>query len=219
MANNEIKLYYFNARGKGEVIRWMLKLGDIPFEDIRMTKEEWGKMKSEVPTHLVPMLQYKDKDGKTVRICESWTIIRSIGRWKGWGGDTVEEQNQVDEVCEVFRDLWDSALKCRHESDPTRKAELQKRVKEEVAPRVKGYLEAKLAANGGHHFIGKKSLANVVVACCMDNLMLGKPLGELADAEVEANKAKYPLLVALHKHITELPPIAEWRAKRPNTAM
>lgn len=40
-----IKLTYFNLRGGGEVIRYLLMYGGIDFEDIRVTSEDWPKIK------------------------------------------------------------------------------------------------------------------------------------------------------------------------------
>ena len=37
----EYKLYYFNARGRAELCRLILKYADVPFEDVRMEREEW----------------------------------------------------------------------------------------------------------------------------------------------------------------------------------
>lgn len=39
------KLYYFNIRGLGEPIRYLLKYGKVDFEDIRFEREDWPKHK------------------------------------------------------------------------------------------------------------------------------------------------------------------------------
>ena len=36
------KLYYFDARGRGEVIRIMLAQAGVKYEDIRYGKEDWA---------------------------------------------------------------------------------------------------------------------------------------------------------------------------------
>ena len=35
------KLYYFDARGRGESIRIILAQAGVKFEDVRFSKEEW----------------------------------------------------------------------------------------------------------------------------------------------------------------------------------
>jgi glutathione S-transferase len=39
------KLYYFNARGVAEPIRYLLKYGNIDFEDTRIERSEWPELK------------------------------------------------------------------------------------------------------------------------------------------------------------------------------
>ena len=39
------KLYYFNFRGRAEVIRLVFAAAGQPYEDVRLTKEEWQKEK------------------------------------------------------------------------------------------------------------------------------------------------------------------------------
>jgi hypothetical protein len=39
------KLTYFNLKALGEPIRFLLSYGNIPFEDKRIEKEDWPKVK------------------------------------------------------------------------------------------------------------------------------------------------------------------------------
>ena len=42
----QYKLYYFDVRGGGEAIRMLLKYAKKPFEDVRVSMEQWQTMKS-----------------------------------------------------------------------------------------------------------------------------------------------------------------------------
>ena len=44
-ATPEVKLVYFDLQGRGELIRILLKCGDIQFEDFRFGFEDWPKHK------------------------------------------------------------------------------------------------------------------------------------------------------------------------------
>lgn len=40
-----LKLYYFDASGRAEPIRMIFLCGQIPYEDFRFPKDEWGTLK------------------------------------------------------------------------------------------------------------------------------------------------------------------------------
>ena len=44
-ATPKVKLVYFDLQGRGELIRILLKVGDIQFEDFRFGFEDWPKHK------------------------------------------------------------------------------------------------------------------------------------------------------------------------------
>lgn len=41
----KIKLYYFDMRGRAEVLRLIMAQAQIKYEDIRFTREDWPKYK------------------------------------------------------------------------------------------------------------------------------------------------------------------------------
>ena len=42
-----IKLFYFDSEGRAEHIRLAFLLGDVPYEDVRLSGPEFGKLKQE----------------------------------------------------------------------------------------------------------------------------------------------------------------------------
>jgi hypothetical protein len=42
---SKYKLSYFNIRGRGEVVRWLLELSGVPYEDVRIEMQDWPKLK------------------------------------------------------------------------------------------------------------------------------------------------------------------------------
>lgn len=50
-----IKLHYFNITGLGEPIRWILKYGNVEFEDIRYEFAEWPEVKKSKRKNLVKL--------------------------------------------------------------------------------------------------------------------------------------------------------------------
>ena len=41
----EIKLRYFNARGRAECIRWIMEFAGAKYQDIRFERESWPQLK------------------------------------------------------------------------------------------------------------------------------------------------------------------------------
>lgn len=52
------KLIYFNIRGRAETIRYILALGEAPYEDFRVQNEEWPKLKPSKELINIHNLQY-----------------------------------------------------------------------------------------------------------------------------------------------------------------
>lgn len=72
-----ISPYYldFAVRGLGEVSRMILHYAKVPFDDVRVQKEEWEKIK---PTTKFGQLPVLEVDG--VQIAQSYAIARYLAR-------------------------------------------------------------------------------------------------------------------------------------------
>ncbi len=60
------KLYYFDGYGRAEFIRMALWAGKVPYEDVRLSPEQFGKLKGEgfFPTGSIPI--WVSEDGETL---------------------------------------------------------------------------------------------------------------------------------------------------------
>ena len=73
---------YFNIEGPAEKSRLALRLGKIPFEDARVSLDDWrnGDVKATTPYGQLPVLEITD-DGTTTRtMAQSDAILRYCGR-------------------------------------------------------------------------------------------------------------------------------------------
>jgi glutathione S-transferase len=72
------KLYYFDIRNLGEMIRMILEYAQVPYEDIRIAQEDWPEFKERMGFKHLPVLE---EDGKY--LTESTAIARYLGRKYG----------------------------------------------------------------------------------------------------------------------------------------
>jgi glutathione S-transferase len=55
-ASTIYSLHYFDGRGRAEAIRLIFVQADQKFEDLRHTRDEWAKLKSQMPLGQIPVL-------------------------------------------------------------------------------------------------------------------------------------------------------------------
>lgn len=60
------KLYYFNLRGRGEIIRFVFAGAGQEYEDFRFEREDWSNYKSLSPSGQCPFLEVTDGDDKVL---------------------------------------------------------------------------------------------------------------------------------------------------------
>ncbi|CAP23107.1 Protein CBR-GST-36 [Caenorhabditis briggsae] len=94
------KLYYFDVRSRGEVIRLLFHLADEKFEDQRIQMEEWGVLKAEMPLGQVPVLEV---DG--VKIAQTTAILRYLGHQFHRAGTNAVDCARLDMMAEVIQEF------------------------------------------------------------------------------------------------------------------
>jgi hypothetical protein len=72
------KLTYFDIRGRGEFIRWILAVASQPYTDNRINMNDWQALKPKTPFGQLPVLEFLDKDGNFVELAQSLAIGKQI---------------------------------------------------------------------------------------------------------------------------------------------
>lgn len=93
------KLTYFDIRGRAEPIRQIFAVAEVPFDDVRIAREEWPALKAKTIFGQIPMLEV---DGK--QLAQSTTIMRFLARTFGLAGKTPLEEAQVDMIADQVTD-------------------------------------------------------------------------------------------------------------------
>ncbi|GFH29640.1 uncharacterized protein HaLaN_28333, partial [Haematococcus lacustris] len=73
-----IRLIYFDIPGKAELTRVLLNVGNVPFEDYTISREQWAELKPTMPYGQIPVLEV---DGK--QLAQSSAIERYAARLAG----------------------------------------------------------------------------------------------------------------------------------------
>ncbi|XP_005104780.1 probable glutathione S-transferase 7 [Aplysia californica] len=199
----QTKLYFFDARARGEISRLVLAAGGKPWEDVRVAGgEEWQKKtKPTTPFGTVPVL---DIGGK--QYGQSLAIASYLAKQYGLYGSSPLEELVIDEVQQLREDLFRNEAAHFNEKDEKVKAEKAKVLKEETYPRYLGYFTKILKDNGNVFVVGKKvSLADLVILESTTTLIQNVP--GLLD--------KYPELKAHRERTSQVPGVKEYLAKRP----
>ncbi|KHN81969.1 Glutathione S-transferase 1 [Toxocara canis] len=96
------KLLYFNARWRGEGARLIFAYAGVPYEDVRVTKEEWPKLKPTTPFGHLPVLKFGGHE-----LGESFAINRYLARQFGLAGNGSLEEAYVDSIADFFKDFFE----------------------------------------------------------------------------------------------------------------
>jgi len=200
------KLYYFDARGRGEISRLILTAAGQKFEDVRYQEKEWPLHKSEMPLGQIPVLEI---DG--FKLPQSMAIARFLARQFHLAGKDNLEQAKVEAVADTATDLLNKfGPIIWYEEESQKKASIEKFLANELPKHLRN-LEtlAKAYSDGGSFFIGNHlSFADLYVYDVLENIL-----------EVDANiLEQYPWLKTNRQEVAKHPKIDAYLKSRPRTA-
>ncbi|KAK9693575.1 Glutathione S-transferase, C-terminal domain [Popillia japonica] len=201
---SDVKVTYFNGRGLGEVIRYLLKYGNIGFEDIRIDQDDWPTLKESTPFGQLPLYE---ENGKVT--AQSVAIARYIAKKVNLAGDDEWQNLEIDTIVDTITDVRLKLYPLYYESDTEKKESLKQTLLAETVPYYFERFEKYITKNNGYLVANKLTWADVYLAVSLDLffVFLGENVLE-----------KYETLSSLKKKVEELPGIQEWIASRPETS-
>jgi len=198
------KLYYFPVRARAEAIRLILHYKQIPFEDIRVTKEEWPAKKSTFAFGQMPVLEV---DGR--QIAHSWSILRYLANKYGLAGQSESETVTLDQTLELWRDYVDSSSPYVAIRAGFVEGDKEKIRKEKLLPALEKFgphLE-RILKESGSGFFGKSGVSYV-------DFYIAEAVFSLYGFEKELLESKYPFLVEHLKRVHALPELQNYLSTR-----
>ena len=164
----DLKIIYFNFPfWRAEVSRISLFIGNIPFEDRRLTNEDFsyvkehGNMKdgTKIPFSQFPVLVI---NGEV--IAQTGAIARICGKLSGLYPEDIVEAGKVDQVIDAATDINMLIRPSMRENDPIKKKEMREDLSKNDLPRYFSYLEDLLSNNKSQWFVGNKmSIADIAI--------------------------------------------------------
>ena len=145
----QIKLNYFNLRGRGEIVRFILHAAGQDFVDNRVEFADWPALKPEAPLGQLPFVEITE-NGNTLKIGQSMAISRHLARRFGLAGANEVEQTVADMYAEQVLDLLNEFIKVHFEKDEARKKELVEKLHSETLGNILGKLDAQIGKNNGY---------------------------------------------------------------------
>ena len=199
------KLIYFNARGRGELIRYVFAQAGVQYEDFRVSKEKWAEIKPTTPYGMLPVLE---EDGK--QVAGGVVAARYLAEKPEFGlaGSNAFENAQIASIVDVMEDFVKEVFKVHFEKDEARKAELMKAFLGNAIPKYLGILNTLLVNNSGYLWGGKLTWADLYLANVVDFLYRDP----IKDAF-----SPYPEITKLRDRVDSQPNMAKWLKERPVT--
>lgn len=199
------KLYYFNIKGRAELIRWIFAQAGVEYEDIRLTKEQWAEMKPNTPNGCLPVL---DVDGKM--LTGSGPISRFVAEQHGLAGENDLENAQIAGIDDLLADTTNRFAHFWFEQDEATKAELKKELVEKHVPFYFSFLEKCIATNAapeGWLFGERVTYVDLRLAFSTEFMQM----------IIENVLEPYPGIARLKESVLALPNVAKWIKERPQT--
>lgn len=199
----DYKVYYFNVKALGEPLRFLLSYGNLPFDDIRITREEWPALKPTMPMGQMPVLEV---DGK--RVHQSLAMCRYVAKQVGLAGANPLEELQIDAIVDTINDFRLKIAIVAYEPDDIVKEKKMITLNNEVIPFYLTKLNVIAKENNGHLVLGKTTWADVYFAGILDYLNYLTKINLLEN---------FPNLQECVNNVLENENIKAYIAKRPIT--
>ena len=200
------KLYYFNRKERAEMARFIFALADVPYEDIRLSREEFANLDKQglFPYKQVPTLFVND-----VAIGQSSAINRFLARKLGLYGVDDVEGALIEGFHELGRDVRASYLIAKRKRSQDQGAAIKVWFAESLPKYFRKY-EGLISKNEAGWCVGK-TLSFADLECY-------ELINWFDDVE-SVNKAMKvaPSFRAIVERVPQNPRLAKWIKERPVT--
>ena len=207
-----IKIYYSHTPfWRAEVLRVSLFIKDIPFEDIRVSREEFVHLiktgflpnGKKAPFHQLPVIE---AEGKIIG--QTGAIARYCGKASNLYADDNLKAAKIDQIIDAATDITNLVSPTIREKDLDKKMDDRKLLVNKLLPRWFRYLENLLSEDESTWFVEKMSIADVAIW-----RLLGWLISGIIDGIPTSIIDDFPKLKNVHHQVHTHPKVQEWMLK------
>jgi len=207
-----IKIYYSHTPfWRAEVLRVSLFIKDIPFEDTRVSREEFVHLiktgflpnGKRAPFHQLPVIEV---DGKIIG--QTGAIARYCGKVSNLYSDDIFLAAKIDQIIDAATDITNLVSPTIREKDQIKKMEDRKVLVSKLLPRWFRYLENLLSEDNSTWFVEKMTIADIAIW-----RLLGWLTSGIIDGIPTSIVDDFPKLKNVHHQVHTHPKVQEWMLK------
>ena len=208
-----IKIYYSHTPfWRAEVLRVSLFISNIPFEDVRISREEFINMiktgylpnGKKVPFHQLPVIEV---DGEIIG--QTGAIARYCGKISNLYSNDNINAAKIDQIIDAATDITNLVSPTIREKDEQKKIEDRLLLKNKLLPRWFRYLENILSESTSDWFVeNKMTIADIAMW-----RLLGWLISGIIDGIPTTIVDSYPKLKNIHANVHHHPKVQEWMLK------
>jgi len=207
-----IKIYYSHTPfWRAEVLRVSLFIKDIPFEDIRVSREEFVHLiktgflpnGKKAPFHQLPVIE---AEGKIIG--QTGAIARYCGKASNLYADDNLKAAKIDQIIDAATDITNLVSPTIREKDLDKKMDDRKLLVNKLLPRWFRYLENLLSEDESTWFVEKMSIADLAIW-----RLLGWLTSGIIDGIPTSIIDDFPKLKNIHHQVHTHPKVQEWMLK------
>ena len=208
-----IKIYYSHKPfWRAEVLRVSLYLSNVPFEDVRITREEFINLiktgflpnGKKVPFHQLPVIEVNNEI-----IGQTGAIARYCGKISNLYSSNDISAAKIDQIIDAATDITNLVSPTIREKDEVKKMEDRKVLVNKLLPRWFRYLENLLSENDSTWFVEKMTIADIAMW-----RLLGWLTSGIIDGIPTSVVDDFPKLKNVYLQVHTHPKIQEWMMKK-----
>jgi len=147
----QYKLFYFNLKSRGELIRYIFAVANVQYEDVRIEFKDWAAEKPKFRFGQTPVLELEGG----VQLNQSVAIGHFLAHEHGLCGKGALEDAQCLAIVEQTKDLVDVGVHIYwREKDEEKKKEKTKDFEQGLLKTTLDALEAQCSASDSGYLVG-----------------------------------------------------------------